>query len=36
LVDHHGGVGTVLGSVTLLGRLDLIRVQLVEFSDWEG
>jgi hypothetical protein len=36
LAEQRGHVGGVLGSVTLLGRLDLMRVQLVEFADGES
>jgi hypothetical protein len=36
LVDRRGAVREALGSVTLLGRLDLVRTQLAEFADWEA
>ena len=35
LVDQRRQVGAALGSVTLLGRLDLLRVQLMEFAGEE-
>ena len=35
LVDQKDGVGGVLGSVSLVGRLDLVRIQLAEFRDGE-
>ncbi len=35
LVARRGAVSDALGSVTLLGRLDLVRTQLDEFRDWE-
>lgn len=36
LVSSEGGVSEALGSVTLLGRLDLILKQLEEFAEWEA
>jgi hypothetical protein len=35
LVDQDVGVGDVLGSVSLIGRLDLVRIQLSEFRETE-
>lgn len=34
-VDHTTGVGGALASVSLIGRLDLVRIQLAEFRDEE-
>lgn len=36
LVDQKDGVGGVLGSVSLIGRLDLVRIQLGEFRDGDS
>lgn len=36
LVDRRGAVRDAFGSVTLLGRLDLVRIQLDEFAEWEA
>ncbi len=35
LIDQHVGVGEALGSVSLIGRLDLVRIQLNEFRERE-
>ena len=36
LVDTGGGLGGALGSVGLVGRLDLVRIQLLEYREWEN
>ena len=36
VVDNHAGVGGALASVSMLGRLDLVRIQLGEFRDEEA
>ncbi len=33
VVDNHAGVGGALASVSMLGRLDLVRIQLGEFRE---
>lgn len=35
VVDNHAGVGGALASVSMLGRLDLVRIQLGEFREEE-
>ena len=35
VIDHKAGVGGALASVSMIGRLDLVRIQLGEFRDGE-